>query len=101
MLCVITGNLRIGSFIVSDKSNPNSLYFSSNGAGRVLGRKAATRELNLKDFQNTMLGVTAVDNEKTLDESPGAYKNIFNVMELQKDLVEVLHHIRPMINIKG
>lgn len=37
----------------------------------------------------------------TLDESPMAYKSIFDVMAQQTDLVDVLHHIKPMINIKG
>ena len=48
-----------------------------------------------------MEGITARKTEDLLDESPMAYKNIFDVMELQKDLVEVQHHIRPIINIKG
>lgn len=30
-----------------------------------------------------------------------AYKNIFEVMALQKSLVEVVHHVRPILNIKG
>lgn len=98
---VIPGNMRDGSFIVIGKGNPDSLYSSSHGAGRVLGRKAAKRELNMDDFKNEMEGVTALVEESTLDESPFAYKNIFEVMKLQKDLVEVVAHVKPIINIKG
>ena len=47
------------------------------------------------------MGITAKVEEKTKDESPFAYKNIFEVMELQKDLVKVVHHLKPIINIKG
>ena len=36
----------------------------------------------------------------TIDESPFAYKDIFEVMELQKDLGEVVEHIKPLINVK-
>jgi tRNA-splicing ligase RtcB len=101
MMGVIPGNMRDGSFIVRGKGNPESLYSSSHGAGRVLGRKKAKELLNMDDFREEMQDVTALVSEKTLDESPEAYKNIFDVMRLQEDLVEVVTHIKPMINIKG
>lgn len=98
---VIPGNMRDGSFIVRGKGNPDSLYSSSHGAGRVLGRKEAKRLLDVADFAETMQGVQALVEESTLDESPFAYKDIFDVMRLQEDLVEVVAHVRPMVNIKG
>jgi tRNA-splicing ligase RtcB len=101
MLGVIPGNMKDGSFIVRGKGNPDSLYSSSHGAGRVMGRKQATRELNLADFKETMKGVTALVTNDTLDESPSAYKDIHEVMRLQSELVDVVAHVRPLINIKG
>lgn len=101
MLGVIPGNMRDGSFIVKGKGNPESLWSSSHGAGRVLGRKQAKRELKTEDFVKTMEGITAKVDDDTLDESPMAYKDIFEVMRLQEGLVDVLHHIKPIINIKG
>ena len=41
-----------------------------------------------------------VVDENTIDESPFAYKDIFEVMELQSDLVEIEEHIRVLINVK-
>lgn len=101
MMGVIPGNMRDGSFIVRGKGNSNALYSSSHGAGRVLGRKEAKRRLDVADFIETMQGVQALVEESTLDESPFAYKDIFEVMRLQSDLVEVVAHVRPMVNIKG
>ena len=101
MMGVIPGNMKDGSFIVKGKGNPKSLYSSSHGAGRVLGRKAAKRELNMEEFKSSMEGVQALVEEGTLDESPLAYKNIFEVMKLQDELVEIIAHVRPIINIKG
>jgi len=101
MMGVIPGNMRDGSFIVKGKGSPDSLWSSSHGAGRVLGRKEAKRVLELKDFQETMIGVKAKVENTTLDESPFAYKNIFDVMDAQEDLVEIVHHIKPLINIKS
>jgi len=101
MLGVIPGNMRDGSFIVRGKGNPESLYSSSHGAGRVMGRKQAMKELNVDDFKATMKNVTALVDESTLDESPLAYKDIHEVMRLQSELVDVVAHVRPLINIKG
>jgi len=101
MMGVIPGNMRDGSFVVEGKGNPDSLYSSSHGAGRVMGRKAAQRALNVEDFAQQMTGIVANVGIDTLDESPNAYKSIFEVMDLQKDLVKVVHHIKPLINCKG
>lgn len=101
MLGVIPGNMRDGSFIVRGKGNPDSLCSSSHGAGRVLSRSKAKETLNMDDFKATMTGIQAKVVNGTLDESPMAYKDIFSVMAMQQDLVEVLHHVRPIINIKG
>ena len=101
MMGVIPGNMRDGSFIVRGKGNPDALWSSSHGAGRVLGRKEAQRVLNLESFTETMNGVVAKVDKDTLDESPEAYKNIFDVMELQSELVDIVAHVKPIINIKG
>lgn len=103
MYGVIPGNMRDGSFIVRGKGNLASLCSSSHGAGRVLGRKEAKRTLNVDEFIDTMKDITCgVDNNPAglLDEAPAAYKNIFTVMEEQQDLVEVVTHISPLINVK-
>ncbi|MCL2011779.1 MAG: RtcB family protein [Cystobacterineae bacterium] len=101
MMGVIPGNMRDGSFIVRGKGNPESLWSSSHGAGRVLGRQAAKRSLDIQRFAETMNGIVAKINKGTLDESPFAYKNIFEVMKQQEDMVEVLAHVKPILNIKG
>lgn len=98
---VIPGNMKDGTFIVRGRGRPEALWSSSHGAGRRLGRNQAKRELEMDAFVESMNGVTAKVSPATIDESPAAYKDIFAVMELQKDLVTVLSHVRPIINIKG
>lgn len=100
---VIPGNMRDGSFIVRGKGNPDSLFSSSHGAGRVLSRTQAKKTVSLNDFEKTMAesGVKARVSGATIDESPFAYKDVFDVMRLQAELVDVVAHIRPLINIKG
>jgi len=101
MMGVIPGNMRDGSFIVRGKGNPDALWSSSHGAGRVKGRKQAQREVKLEDFAETMIGITANVGNNTLDESPFAYKNIYDVMKQQSNMVEVIHHVKPIVNCKG
>ena len=101
MMGVIPGNMRDGSFIVRGRGNPDSLWSSSHGAGRVLGRREAKESLSLSDFEESMQGIVARVDDKTLDESPFCYKDIHEVMRQQEDLVEVLAHVSPLINIKG
>ena len=98
---VIPGNMKDGSFIVIGKGNTDSLCSSSHGAGRVLSRIQAKKTLSLEEFHKDMAHIITNHNDDTLDEAPKAYKNIFDVMELQKDLVSVVEHIKPILNIKG
>lgn len=100
---VIPGNMLDGSFVVRGKGHPESLFSSSHGAGRVMGRKEALQKIDLKAFAAAMKakGITARTDRDTLDEAPQAYKSIWEVMAMQADLVDVLHHIRPIVNVKG
>lgn len=101
MMGVIPGNMRDGSFIVKGKGNIDALNSSAHGAGRVLSRRKAKELLNVDDFADQMVGIAAKVAQGTLDESPMAYKNIFEVMALQSDLVETVAHIKPILNVKG
>lgn len=101
MLGVIPGNMRDGCFIVRGLGNNDSLQSSSHGAGRVLGRFKAKKVLDVDVFVKQMEGISGVVGKNTLDEAPDAYKNIFEVMDQQKDLVEIIHYVKPLVNVKG
>lgn len=101
MMGVIPGNMADGSFIVRGKGEPSSLFSSSHGAGRMGSRRFARENLSLDTFKRQMEGITALVNENTLDEAPGAYKNPFDVIEEQSELIDVVHHLTPIINIKA
>lgn len=101
MMGVIPGNMLDGSFIVRGKGNSDSLWSSSHGAGRVLGRKQAKETLKLEDFEAVMDGIVANVDQNRLDESPFAYKDIYQVMSDQVSLVDVVAHVQPILNVKG
>jgi len=101
MMGVIPGNMRDGSFIVKGKGNPDSMCSSSHGAGRVLSRSQARKTLDINEFKKETELLVTNHTEDMIDESPKAYKNIFEVMDLQKDLVEIVDRVIPILNIKG
>jgi tRNA-splicing ligase RtcB len=98
---VIPANMRDGSFLVEGLGNPKFLHSSSHGAGRLLSRTMAKKEISMSQFKKSMKGIVGTINEGTLDEAPAAYKNISKVMDAQKDSVKIIKHLKPIINMKG
>ena len=103
-LGIIPGSQGTFSFIVRGLGNPESFKSCSHGAGRKMGRNVARRTLSMKkEIENLdKKGIIhAIRNEIDLDEAPGAYKDIEEVMENQKDLTEVVTKLEPLAVIKG
>lgn len=98
---IIPGNMRDGSFLVEGKGNSKFLNSSSHGAGRSMGRRDAKKKYTMNQFKDSMKGIIGNISEQTLDELPMAYKDVFKVMEAQKDSVKVAKYIKPIINWKG
>lgn len=101
-LGVIPGNMRDGVYITTGLGNEEYLSSASHGAGRTMSRKKAKENINLDDFVKVMRGIKGKIDLGTLDEAPMAYKNLHDVIDAQKGIVvDVVDHIKPLINIKG
>lgn len=98
---VIPGNMRDGSYLVEGLGNETFLDSSSHGAGRKMSRHQARKDISMEQFTESMKGITGTIQEQVLDEAPDAYKDIFAVMNAQKESVKVIKHIKPLINWKG
>ena len=98
---IIPGNMRDGSFLVEGKGNSEFLDSSSHGAGRSISRKGAKKKYTLEDFKKSMKGIKGTISNKTIDELPMAYKDLFKVMDAQKKSVKIIKHLKPIINWKG
>ena len=101
---LIPGSQGTNSYVVQGKGNPESFETCSHGAGRVLSRSKARDTLDIEAERKILddLGVVhAIRNEKDLDEAPSAYKDIHEVMENQKDLVDILVELTPLGVVKG
>lgn len=101
---IIPGSQGTSSYIVQGLGNEASLQSCSHGAGRCMSRSKAIKELSLKAEQEILnrQGIVHRMNEQDLlDEAPSAYKNIDQVMEAQKDLVQILVKLTPLGVVKA
>lgn len=100
---VLPGSMGSLSFHVEGRGCEDALCSSAHGAGRVLSRTAARRQVTERSLRQQMEGIW-YDTRKTdglRDEAPAAYKDIRAVLRAQKDLVKVNRTLRPVLNYKG
>jgi len=98
---IIPGSMGAKSFIVRGLGNTESFCSCSHGAGRKMSRGAAKKHITLEDHIKATEGVECRKDEGVIDESPGAYKEILDVMRSQEDLVEVVHTLKQVLCVKG
>jgi len=100
-LGIIPGSMGAKSFIVRGKGNPESFCSCSHGAGRKMSRTAAEKAFTTADLARQTEGVVCRKDKGVIDEIPGAYKDIDEVMTNQEDLVEVVHTLKQVVCVKG
>jgi tRNA-splicing ligase RtcB (3'-phosphate/5'-hydroxy nucleic acid ligase) len=98
---IIPGSMGAKSFIVRGLGNPQSYNSCSHGAGRKLSRTAAKKKFTMKDLAEQTAGVECRKDAGVVDEIPGAYKDIDEVMRNQSDLVEVVAQLKQVVCVKG
>jgi tRNA-splicing ligase RtcB len=99
---IVPGSQGTSSYIVKGKGNPLSFNSCSHGAGRQMSRKGAMKRLSLVEEQKKLAGIIhSVRGTRDLDEAPGAYKDIDEVMREQDDLVTIETKLSPLAVIKG
>ena len=98
---IIPGSMGAKSFIVKGKGNAHSFCSCSHGAGRLMSRAKAKRSFTLDDLLKQTDGVECRKDPGVLDEIPGAYKPIDEVMKQQTDLVEVVATLKQVVCVKG
>jgi len=100
-LGIIPGSMGVRSYIVRGKGSAESFDSCAHGAGRLMSRNAAQKKFSVKDLEDQTHGVICRKDKGVLDEIPGAYKPIDEVMANQSDLVEVVHTLKQVICVKG
>lgn len=100
-LGIIPGSMGAKSFIVRGLGNDESFCSCSHGAGRKMSRGRAMRAFTIDELKAQTEGVECRKDKGVIDEIPGAYKDIDEVMANQSDLVEVVHTLKQVMCIKG
>jgi tRNA-splicing ligase RtcB len=97
VLGVIPGSMATPGFVVRGKGNEASLKSASHGAGRAMSRTQATNTFRWSQFKPMLeeAGVTLLS--AGIDEAPGVYKDIHEVMAAQDELVAVVARFDPKI----
>ncbi|NEP07545.1 MAG: RtcB family protein [Okeania sp. SIO2G4] len=98
---IIPGSMGAKSFIVKGKGNHESYCSCSHGAGRLMSRTKAKKSFSVDDLVKQTEGVECRKDGGVIDEIPGAYKSIEEVMNQQTDLVEVVATLKQVVCVKG
>ncbi|TKV29418.1 RtcB family protein [Arthrobacter sp. NamB2] len=98
---LIPGSMGTRSYVVTGGGNREALDSAPHGAGREYSRNAARETFTQEQLRAAMRGIEFRDTPAFLDEIPAAYKDIDAVMEDARDLVEIRHTLRQIINVKG
>ncbi len=99
---IIPINMRDGSLICEGLGNKDWNFSAPHGAGRLMSRASAFRNLKMEDFKSAMIGIYSTSVKKeTLDESPMAYKNIDDIIKSIEPTAKILKWIKPIYNYKA
>ncbi|MDO4259772.1 MAG: RtcB family protein [Actinomycetaceae bacterium] len=104
-LGLIPGSMGTGSYVVRGLGNETGLCSASHGAGRRMSRNAAKKRFTEEDLAAQTAGVECRKDAGVIDEIPGAYKDLEQVISAQTQgpspLVEVVQRLRTIVCVKG
>ena len=98
---IIPGSMGAKSFIVRGKGHADAYCSCSHGAGRKMSRNQAKKLFTSLDLETQTAGVECRKDTDVIDEIPGAYKDIDEVMAAQVDLVDTVATLKQVLCIKG
>jgi len=100
-LGIIPGSMGAKSYIVRGKGAEESFQSSAHGAGRRMSRTQAQKAYTAADVAEQTQGVVCRKDRGVVDEIPGAYKSIDEVMDNQRDLVDTVYKLKQVVCVKG
>ncbi|MGI6787245.1 MAG: RtcB family protein [Acholeplasmataceae bacterium] len=99
---IIPINMKDGCIIGVGKSYEPYNFSAPHGAGRLMSRTEAFKQISLKEFKDSMKEIysTSVTKE-TIDEAPFVYKPIEMIIDNISETVEIEKIIVPIYNFKA
>ena len=96
-LGIIPGSMADTCYIVRGRGEPRSLNSASHGAGRRMSRTEAKKRFRWQEWREYLSQRRVRLLAGGIDEVPGVYKDIREVMAAQSDLVESIGQFEPRI----
>ena len=97
VLGIIPGSMSTPGFVVRGKGHPDSLNSASHGAGRQMSRTQAKKEFTWGPWKKHLAEQGVKLLAAGIDEVPGVYKDIHQVMDAQTDLVDRIGAFQPRV----
>ena len=106
---IIPGHMGGPSYLLVGSTGNEETTFSSSchGAGRLLSRKRATEQFTLESVRNDMesrgIYLRATTGKAVVEESPGSYKNIEDVIDVIRGagIASPVASLMPVAVMKG
>ena len=99
---IIPLNMRDGAIMGTGLSNEDWNYSAPHGAGRIMSRSEAKKNISLEDYKKSMEGIYSSSvSVSTIDESPFAYKPPQEIIDKIEPTVCIWRIIKPIYNFKS
>lgn len=99
---IIPMNMRDGCILGEGLSNEDWNYSGPHGAGRLLSRNQAKKQITIEEYKKSMEGIYSTSvTQNTIDESPMAYKPMEEIIAKIGDTIKIDKIIKPIYNYKN
>jgi tRNA-splicing ligase RtcB (3'-phosphate/5'-hydroxy nucleic acid ligase) len=103
VLALIPGSMGTASYLVRGLGTDASFGSASHGAGRIITRREARTQVRREKLVHQLRQVV-FDRDRVdslVEEAPDVYRPIRDVLEDEKDLVEPVLRLEPLMVLKG
>ena len=99
----VVEHVGTASYIVEGLGSEEAFGSCSHGAGRVMSRKEARANIKPHALARAMRRVAYPEalTKSLVEEAPGAYRDIGEVLDDQEDLVRRVRRLEPICVLKG
>ena len=96
---IIPFNMKDGSLICTGNGNAAWNMSAPHGAGRLMSRSKAKKELSLEEAKEQMKGIYT--SCIPLDEAPDAYKSAKMIKDAIRPTASIVEEVKPIMNLKA
>ena len=98
---IIPFNMADGLLICEGKSNADWNFSAPHGAGRIMSRGEANKNVDLEKFKFRMKDIVSTSvGKSTLDEAPQVYKDAKMIEAAIEPTATIIDRVKPILNLK-